>query len=312
MKRIAWCIGLLAVLATRLSHGQVLETRAYLTVTGPDIMLADLVVNPTEIPAEWKTRSVGAAPAPGASLTYALRTLAASLEPYKDMSAVSLKGTLHVTVLRDGVIVPPPPLTEAIEAYAHEHAPWTGKQITVTYDPLKTSFQMPTGAVVKVLSCDLARGNDCSRFELAADTPDRRMAQVTVVARIALLSKVWVIKHDMSRGEVLGAKDLEVSQPPQGRSGRYLDTTENIVGLELNRAVRTGQCLESHFLIQPLCARQGETVAVATGDDNLRIVMRAKALASGRKNERILCLNEASGRKLFVRLTGTREATPEY
>lgn len=312
MKRIAWCIGLLAVLATRLSHGQVLETRAYLTVTGPDILLADLVVNPAEIPAEWKTRSVGAAPAPGASLTYALRTLAASLEPYKDMSAVSLKGSLHVTVLRDGVIVPPPPLTEAIEAYAHEHAPWTGKQIAVTCDPLKTSFHMPTGAVVKVLSCDLVRGNDCYRFELAADTPDRRMAQVTVVARIALLSKVWVIKHDMSRGEVLGAKDLEVSLPPQGRSGRYLDTTENIVGLELNRAVRTGQCLESHFLIQPLCARQGETVAVATGDDNLRIVMRAKALASGRKNERILCLNEASGRKLFVRLTGTREATPEY
>ena len=38
----------------------------------------------------------------------------------------------------------------------------------------------------------------------------------------------------------------------------------------------------------------------------------AKALASGRKNERILCMNELSGRKILVRLTGIREATAGY
>ncbi len=311
MKLIAWSICLLTVLAVRLSQGQVFETRAYITVTGPEILLTDLVANPTEIPAAWKTRTVGTAPASGASLTYALRTLAANLEPYKDMSAVSLKGPLLVTVLRDGATAPPLPLTKAIETYANEHAPWTGKEIAVYCEPLKTPFNVPSGAVVRVLSCTLVRGNDGYQFEVVADTPERRVAQASVVAQIALLSKVWVSKHDKTRGELLSEDDLELALPPQGRAGRYIDAAENIVGLELNRAVRSGQCLESNFLIQPLCARQGETVSVAIGDDNLRIVMRAKALASGRKNERILCLNETSGRRLFVRLSGTREATAE-
>ena len=312
MKCLTWRIGLLAVLAASLLHAQVLETRAYFTVTGPEILLSDLAANPTEIPAEWKNRSLGTAPAPGVSTSYSLRSLAAGLEQYKDMSGVWLNGPLHVTVLRDGAIAPPAAISDAIESYIHEHAPWTGKEVALSYDTLKAGCNFPTGAVIKVLSCGLARGNDCYRFEVAADTPDRRTIQASVVARIALLTKVWVIKHDMGRGEVLSADDVEVSLPPQGRSGRYVDATEKVVGLELNRPLRTGQCLESNFLLQPLCARQGESVDVATGEGALHIVMRAKALASGRKNERILCLNENSGRKLLVRLTGTREATADY
>ena len=312
MKPLAWSIGSLAVFAACLSYGQVLETRAYITVTGPDILLSDLVTNPSELPPEWKARTLGAAPAPGASVTYSLRALAANLEPYKDMASVSLNGPLHLTVLRDGDIAPPPAVTEAILAYAHEHAPWTGKEIAVCCDPLKTAFNLPTGAVVKVLSCDLARGNDCYRFEVVADTPERRAAQASVVARIACLTKVWAIRRDMARGDVLETSDLVASLPPQGRTGRFLDATENIAGMELNRTVREGQCVESNFLIPPLCARQGETVAVATDDGWLHIVMRAKALASGRKNERILCMNELSGRKILVRLTGIREATAGY
>ena len=311
MKHPLWTIGLFALIAACQLHGQVLETRAYFTVTGPEIQLSDLVVNPADIPAEWKARSLSAAPEPGASITYSLRTLAAGLASYKDMPDVWLKGPLHVTVLRDSTIAPPPPLTEAIETYVHAHAPWSGREIAVYCEPLKSAFNIPTGAVIKILSCDLARGSDCYRFEVAADTPDRRTAQASVVARIAVLNKVWVLKHDMARGEVLGTDDLEIALPPQGRAGRYLDVAENIVGLELNRPVRSGQCLESNFLLPPLCARQGETLSVATDNGALSIVMRAKALASGRKNERVLCLNEASGRKLLVRLTGTREAMAE-
>ena len=308
MKPIPWKLGLFMVLATCLSHAQVIETRPYITVSGSDILLSDLAVNPDDMPSNWKTRPIGAAPAPGASLTYSLRSLAASLEPYKDMSAVWLKGPLHVTVLRDGISAPPAPLIEAIEAYVHEHAPWTGRQIAVACDPLHAIFNPPTNAAIKILSCDLARGNDIYRFEVVADTPERRVAQISITARISQLNKIWVIKHEMARGEVLTADDLEASLPPQGRSGRYIDVTENILGLELIRPVRTGQCVEANFLLQPLCARQGENVAVAMDNGSLRIVMRAKALASGRKNERILCMNEISGQKLMVRLTGTREA----
>ena len=312
MKQFAWSVGLLAVLVTGLSHGQVLETRAYLTVSGPDVLLSDLVANPSDLPAEWKTRSLGAAPAPGASITYTLRALAANLAPYTDMTTVSLNGPLHVTILRDGAMATPPALTDAIETYAHEHAPWVGKKIAVYCDPLKTPFNAPTDAVIKVLSCELAHGTDCYRFEVAADLPERRMAQASVVARIAQLTTVWVLKHDMARGEVLSADDLEISLPPQSRSGRYLEATAHVIGLELNRAVRAGQCLESNYLLQPLCARQGEILEVATDDGALHIVMRAKALASGRKNDHILCLNEVSGNRLLVRLTGTREATAAY
>ena len=311
MKPIAKKVGLLLFLAASLSHGQALETRGFFTVTGPEILLTDLVVNPTELPAEWKTRSVGSAPTPGTSLTYSLRSLAATLEPYKDMSAVSLNGPLHVTVLRDGACAPPPALTAAIENYVHEHAPWTGREVSITCDPLKAPFNASTGTEVKVIACDLARGNDFYRFNVVADLPDRRLAEVSVVARITQLTKVWALKHDMTRGELISASDLELSLPPQGRNGRYIDATQPVIGQELNRPVRAGQCLEANFLISPLCARQGENVSVAADDGALHIVMLAKALGSGRKNERILCLNETSGRKLMVRMTGIREAMAE-
>jgi flagella basal body P-ring formation protein FlgA len=295
-----------------LASGQVLETRASATVTTPEILLEDLAVNPAEIPTAWKGRTLGAAPAPGTSSIYSLRTLAAGLEAYQDMSSVWLKGPLKITIYRDGSSTAPACLVEAIEAFAREHVPWTGKEIAAQCDPLKAPFSVPTGAVIRVLAYEPARGNDCFRFEVATEAPGLKQERLTVVARIAVLSKIWVAKHDMIRGQVLTAEDLEMAIPQQGRTGRYVGATENIAGMELNRPIRAGQCLESHFLIAPLCARQGETISVTTESGALRIAMRAKALATGRKDERILCMNETSGRRLMVRLTGTREATAEY
>jgi flagella basal body P-ring formation protein FlgA len=295
-----------------LASGQVLETRASLTVTGPDILLEDLAVNPTEIPAAWKGRVLCAAPAPGTSSSYSLRTLAASLEAYKDMSSVWLKGPVKITILRDGSCPAPACLVEAIEAFAREHVPWIGKELAVHCDPLKIPFAAPTGAVIRVLAYEPARGSDCFRFEVATTAPGQNNEQRTVVARVTVLSKIWVVKRDLVRGQILSAEDLEVALPPPGKAGRYMDASENVAGMELNRPIRAGQCVESHFLVAPLCARQGETISVITESGALRIAMRAKALATGRKEERILCLNETSGRRLLVRLTGTREATAEY
>jgi flagella basal body P-ring formation protein FlgA len=291
--------------------GQVLETRASATVTTPEILLEDLAVHPAQLPAAWKGRSLGAAPAPGGSGSYSLRTLAAALESYPDMSTVWLKGPLQVTIRRDGSSAPPACITEALEAYVRERAPWAGKELVVRCDPLKAPLAAPTGTVVQVLAYTPAGGSDCFRFELSIEVPGQKEERLDVTARITLLSKIWVARRDMTRGQVLTADDLELALPPQGRSGRYMDAAESAAGMELNRPIRAGQCVESHFLVPPLCARQGETISVTTEIGALRIAMRAKALATGRKEERILCLNESSGRRLLVRLTGTREATAE-
>ena len=53
-----------------------------------------------------------------------------------------------------------------------------------------------------------------------------------------------------------------------------------------------------------MCAKRGEWVAINAIGRNLRITLRAKALANGRLGDRIMCVNERSNRQVLVELTG--------
>jgi flagella basal body P-ring formation protein FlgA len=290
----------------------VLDTRAALTVNDPVVRLQDLVLHPDSLPESWRSRVVAPAPAPGAQQRHSLFVLARSLQHYEDMADVRLQGASSVTIERSGIALESGRIAAAVEAYVKSHERWAGRDLIVRCDPPAEPITTPTNARPPVVAAfEPTATPDRYRFDLAVDTGGPAALHVPVFAEVQLSTQVWVAARNMARGHVLSAGDLSTESVPAGEAARFMVTRTDAAGMELIRPLRAGQRLEAHCVAPLLCVRQGEMLDVAVQRGSLRILMHAKALASGRRDERIFCMNENSGSRLYVRLTGTREATAD-
>jgi flagella basal body P-ring formation protein FlgA len=290
---------------------QTLEVRRAVSASGPDILLKDLVLSPSELPKDWADRAVIRSPAPCQPQQYSLSSIAYALQRYPDMKDVTLRGDLNVTVRRDGVVINAALVEAAIRAYVTEQEACSNRSIEIELVRIPPDLRVPNGGVdIQVTESKILDATaGLSSFDLRITAHDSTTQSASVQGCIRRMREFWVARKPLEKGQIFSADDLEMKRLSEGAaSRRYIPCGESIEGLELNRNLRAGQPIVREYLSQPLCASCGEQVNVVTEVKNLRVAMRAKALGNGRLGERILCLNEQSKRRLVVQLTGPREA----
>jgi flagella basal body P-ring formation protein FlgA len=301
------------LLAAAGTSAQVLDILPNPTVSGPEMLLRELVRNSASLPDGWGNRRVMQAPSPGRSAEYAITTLASALQQYQDMQEVVLRGAMQVRVKRTGGVPVPPGVLSAIETFASKRDGWRDSALRIQCEGLEEDLPFDlSSATVRAVACQPLEASDRHRFHLLATTTNRIEHAFSVNATVVPLVEVWVATRPLERGTAIASNALARRQLPRREADNSIRTAEPIEGMELARAVREEQPIPRDATLRPLCVRNGDPLTVVLRRGSMEIAMRAKALASGRTGETILCLNERSKRRLRCTLTGQNEATLEY
>jgi len=295
--------------------GLILELNTVQQVSGPEITLKDIVKDPTSLPDSWKERSVMKAPTSEMPVEYGIASIAYALQKYPDMKDVTLRGEPRMSVSRIHKPLDTARIEKAISKYTENNEPWKGKRFEIRCD--QGAGKIPVYGenaellVIKAKTLNAADNKHIFTLSIPGDTESNQTFDVT--ATVLPLSAVWVAKKTIGRGQPLSPVDnIEIQFLPDDQAGSLIPATESIDGFELSNTVSANQPVNRHFLIQPTCSQNGEQINVSVDRGSLRVLLRAKALSTGRKGERIMCMNEQSKRRLLVRLTGPREATMDF
>ena len=294
-------------------RAQTVELRSNDSVQGAMVLLRDIARSPYSLPEEWLDREIVRAPQPGEPIRISMLAIASALNRYPDMRDVVLRGEAQIALARTGTPLATEMLHEAIRAYAYEQPQWQETELHIEYESKPVEVALSNGdPEIRVLSMTPEDRPNRYRFVTEVSVPGASARTVSVSARVEPMQQVWVAARSMSRGHVLGEEDLETAWMPPAAARPYLPVEEIVTGMEANREIRSSQPLSAHFLVAPVNARRGDTVHVTAYRGGLQVTLRATALATGRRGERILCMNETSRRRFLVRLTDVREATVDF
>ena len=300
----------IAFIPALLTAEQTLAIRRTVEASGPDVLLKDLVLNPTELPEDWPDRVVVKAPSPGRPYQYSLASIAYALQQYPDMQSVILRGDVRLTIKREGADLDMAEVKKAVESYVHSHAPWKGSDVLIEFNSLPETVLVPKGKTEVEVIDARENGRGYHTFTASIRVDGIAEQELPVQALVQPLHEVWVAAIPLERGHSLTAADLEVKRLPLESKGvPHIAASEPVEGFELDRSLRAGQPLSKQYLLLPQCAARGDLINVTAQKSALRVSLQAKALGAGRLGDRILCMNEKSQRRLLVQLVGSKQAT---
>ncbi|MFH0881290.1 MAG: flagellar basal body P-ring formation chaperone FlgA [Lentisphaerota bacterium] len=311
-----WCLGFLLAAGAALADTDSLAIRKTALVAGPDILLRDLVSSPSDLPEGWGDRAVLKSPMPGKPQQISITTLAYALQKYPDMSEVSLRGEMNISIQRDGLPIDFKIIVEAVTAFIEQDDQWANAKVQIGCDPLKDPILSPLGSQIEIRARQVSEDpgtSDYYNFDLDVLVDGLLDRTITVRAKVIKLEEFWVAAQPISRGKKLAVEDLRAKLMPEDslRKG-FVPVTETIAGFQVDRPLRLDQPLSRHFLQQPVCAERNEWIFVSGQRGPLKITLRAKALSDGRLGDKVMCVNELSKRRLLVQMTGTKHATIDY
>ncbi len=296
-----------------ITFAQVIHVSSNQNISGGIVTLNDLASNPGMLPETWAAREIMPSPPPGKSVKLQISSIAASLQKYPDMKDVTLRGKIFVEVKRTGKPVAPEAIKEAVKSYIHNTDPWAGESVSIDCRPVKEAYKLRgESAEIIVTGHQNSDQSNMYVFDLAITNSGTEKNRFKVKARVVKKETIWVAKKTMQRGHRVKRSDIEKQLVPGGISDKYVLSSKSITGMEINRSVRANQPISSHYLRQPICAKRGDLINVTAKTDSLRVVLNAKALATGRKDEKIMCLNQNSNQTLLVRLIDTKTATVDF
>lgn len=312
MRRIKlWKLSAAFLLAGFLqSHGQVINLQPDCVVDGASIRLRDLLIPGSELPNQWGGRVIADAPPSGSVCVLSLSQIATVLHGYEDMGAMILRGHPEIRVTSRTQTVDFDALDCAIDAYLAGKPDWQGRRLRVCRDQIPVS-KVITGALeVEIEGLFEQDGDRPLQAAMVLRVDGRRIPERgPLMVPLVELHPFWVVVHPLQRGDVIRQEDVEVQWVliPEGGS-RYYPESEPITGMEVRRNLQVGALPVLGSLAAPTYAKRGEMVRVTATRGGLVVTLRAKALSDGRRDERISCVNEASGRRMYVRLIGVHEA----
>ena len=292
-------------------HAMVIQLASSVEVDGSGVRLEDLLARGQHLPAGWGDRVVADVPPSAASWQISLSEVAKKLHGYTDMHHVVLRGSADIQVTVRFEAFTFERLDAAIMTFVqHEHAD-LGRRFQMCR---RTGVlpQLPSGTswVPQVVRLDLFDESLVAHVKFSSSAGEV-LEQGSIEIPVVEVVPFWKVSRPLLRGATIREEDIAKRWLPPSDGARYYPAENSVVGMELRRNLQSGQMLSMGSLAEPVYARRGEVVRVQVQHGGMTVTLRARALADGRRDERIPCLNERSGRRLYVRMVSPREAILE-
>ena len=293
------------------SGAQVLEIEAKASCSGPRVLLQDLVRPGYALPEGWGTRSIADAPPLAQTRELTLPEIAQALNAFDDMRNVVLRGRTVVQVTAKQRTLDAEQMQRAVDRFAQASEEWKGRRFEVITEK-GVLPNVPHGSLeIEVMG--IKEGPEYGKVaaEVRLTVDGVAVGKETARVELAELRPFWAANRPLNRGETLTEEMLDKQWLADRDGARHYPADKPVAGMALRRSVQAGQLFAVGMLAEPMHAKRVEIVRVISQRGGLTVTLRARALADGRRAEKILCVNEQSGKRMNVRLVHPRRALLE-
>ena len=308
VRRLALFVLCGLVLSMDAIAADVIAIRATCDVGGGNVTLADIAAQPSFLPEAWRERAIMPAPPAGQGRDYSIVAFASALQQYPDMQDVTLRGDMTIHVRRESILVDPRSIEKTVKAYVADNLAGADEDLRVTCVMPAFPVYVAAGELTLAVLRHQETQGQRTVCEVALSVDGHLERMLLIPADLRPMRRVWVATRKLLRGDRLSEGDVRFELSPVAESETVMVEGEPLVGYEVNRPIMQGQNIHRHYLVKAVCARRGDLIHVRFESGALRVVLKARALNSGRQNDQIVCLNEKSNRRLTVTLVGPREA----
>ncbi|HAS83911.1 MAG TPA: flagella basal body P-ring formation protein FlgA [Verrucomicrobia bacterium] len=291
-------------------QSQVLDLQPTCMVDGGSVRLRDIAQPSGDLPTLWGDRVIAESPAPGISRSLRLADIATALHAYPDMHSIVLRGQTEIKITARAQALDFEALDRALADYMLGRPEWAGRRFRVTRDgmpPLKTVSGV-LDVDIQSLTPSPSTGDMTAQMRLTINGQSISEDGGATTVPLTELRPYWASVRPILRGAVVSAADVEEHWVAIDDGRRFYPAADSIIGMEARRNLQSGQLFAMGSLAAPVYAKRGEIVRVTSRQGGLTITLRARALSDGRRADRIACVNERSGRRMYVRLVSMREA----
>jgi flagella basal body P-ring formation protein FlgA len=132
-------------------------------------------------------------------------------------------------------------------------------------------------------------------FEIANETtstPTRLRFGGTVVDTV----EAAVLTRDLDRNEIVKTSDITMERRPRAEVGRDVAPRNQVIGMQMRRAMHSGQALRSADLSRPDLVQRDQPVTIVYQTAGITLTIRGKALENGAEGDVVNVANLQSKR----------------
>ncbi len=131
---------------------------------------------------------------------------------------------------------------------------------------------------------------------------------IYIPVTVDVYADIVVASRSMKRGEILTTDDLRLRRTNTATVGRgYMEQMNDAVGLEMKRAINTGDVVKSGHIKKPDVVVKGQRVVVSSKSAFLTVKAEGVALSNGHIGKLIRVKNEKSKRVVEARIVAPGE-----
>lgn len=102
--------------------------------------------------------------------------------------------------------------------------------------------------------------------------------------------------RNIAQGSIITNSDVNTTRTPLSKmKGGYIDSIEQVIGMQARRNISTGVLIRSSDLSKPTLIRQNDAVSIMYNSNNIKLRTVGIALESGAIGDNIKVKNESTG-----------------
>jgi flagellar basal body P-ring formation protein FlgA len=290
-------VGLLAAMFACPAHAAAL--RPFGILDGPLVRLSDLFDG---IGVAGR-RVLGPGPAPGGRITVPAAQLAAIAAEF-GVDWRPRSPDEQVILERPGRPLRRAEVTGPLDAaLVAAGAPADCRVLLPDFSPPEVPPGVAVDARVKQLDYDSGSGAFSAVVSIGAAGMDR--IDVPLSGNAVRMVRVLVATHLLMPGTIVAAADLHPAAVPASTlRGAVATTAAAAEGMQVRRAVATGEPVRLDNLVPPPLVRRGQRVLIALAAPGLQLAEQGQALDTGGSGDQVRVLNPVSHAVLEATVTG--------
>ncbi len=172
---------------------------------------------------------------------------------------------------------------------------------------IHVATNQPTTIGVDGLSINNSTGRFVATLVIPANKPQAKRFRLT--GRIHKLIEIPVIKHRLSRGDIIKKNDIEWIKIRERALHRgYIENEGKIVGMEARRHIAARTPLTANQVQRPQLVKKGSLVNISLVNAYMRLTTKGRSLENGGAGDTIRIKNIKTKKIILAKVTGADSA----
>lgn len=168
----------------------------------------------------------------------------------------------------------------------------------------------PAVACASDVAIDAVDTRSASRMRFAVACDPAAEAKTEFIVRGALSADVVVATVDLKANRAIDTAQVALARRDVASGAQVTSDIAAVVGKSSRRTVRTGQLIDTRWLLEPLLVQRGANVTIVARNAGVAVTVAGVATEPGRRGAIIAVRNTVTGKVIQARVIGTDEVEP--